>query len=102
MSTFRAALDLKGVFDELAKAEEEGITEERKRELEDQAAEKGLRALFKSTKLEVESVIREVCDRVLYDSALTKQTQRLRADALEIVGNVYMQTKPDAEEETSS
>ena len=40
-STVRAALDLKSVFEELARAEEEGITEERKRELEEQAAEKG-------------------------------------------------------------
>lgn len=93
VSTFRAALELKSVFDELQKAEDEGITEERKKQLEDQAAEKGLRALFKSAKLEVESVIREVSDRVLYDSSITKQTQRLRADALGMVGDVYMQTQ---------
>ncbi|WFD25125.1 hypothetical protein MNAN1_000088 [Malassezia nana] len=64
-STFHAALELKKVFEELAKAEDEGITEERKKQLEDEAAEKGLRALFKSAKLEVESIVREVCDRVL-------------------------------------
>ena len=93
VSTFRAALELKSVFDELQKAEDEGITEERKKQLEDQAAEKGLRALFKTAKLEVESVIREVSDRVLYDSSITKQTQRLRADALGMVGDVYMQTQ---------
>ncbi|PKI82970.1 hypothetical protein MVES_002810 [Malassezia vespertilionis] len=59
VSTVRAALDLKSVFEEIARAEEEGITEERKKQLEDVAAEKGMRALFKSAKLEVESVIRE-------------------------------------------
>lgn len=41
VSTVRAALELKSVFEEMAKAEEQGITEERKKQLEDQAAEKG-------------------------------------------------------------
>ena len=95
VSTFRAALDLKSVFDELAKAEEEGITEERKKQLEDKAAEKGLHALFKSAKLEIESIIRDVCDRVLYDTRLSRQTQKLRADALGIVGHVYVHVQSD-------
>ncbi|WFD18437.1 hypothetical protein MCAP1_000640 [Malassezia caprae] len=60
VSTLHAALELKKVFEELAKAEEEGITEERKKQLEDKAAEKGLRTLFKSAKLEVESIVRDV------------------------------------------
>ena len=95
VSTFRAALDLKSVFDELAKAEEEGITEARKQHLEDEAAEKGLHALFKSAKLEIESIIRDVCDRVLYDTRLSRQTQKLRADALGIVGHVYVHVQSD-------
>jgi len=37
----RAALELKSVFEELAKAEESGLSEERRKELEDQAASKG-------------------------------------------------------------
>ena len=41
VSTVRAALELKNVFEELSKAEEQGITEARKRQLEDEAAEKG-------------------------------------------------------------
>jgi len=41
VSTLHAALELKKVFEELAKAEDEGITEERKKQLEDMAAEKG-------------------------------------------------------------
>lgn len=42
VSTVRAALELKSVFEELAKAEEQGITEERKKQLEEDAAQKGL------------------------------------------------------------
>lgn len=41
VSTVRAALELKSVFEELAKAEEQGITEERKKQLEEDAAQKG-------------------------------------------------------------
>lgn len=41
------ALELKRVFDELAAAEKTGISPEEKRKLEEQAAEKGLQALFK-------------------------------------------------------
>lgn len=96
VSTVRAALELKQVFEELAKAEEQGITEERKKQLEEAAASKGMRALFKGAKLEVESVIREVAERVLYDQAVGKETQRLRATALGIVGEVYASVKADA------
>ncbi|SOV09022.1 related to DnaJ-like protein [Ustilago sp. UG-2017a] len=98
VSTVRAALELKKVFEELAKAEESGITVERKRELEEQAAEKGMRALFKGAKLEVESVIREVSEAVLYDGSVGKETQRLRAQALGIVGEIYMSIKKGNED----
>ena len=93
-STVRAALELKSVFEELGRAEEEGITEERRRELEEQAAEKGMSALFKGAKLEVESVVREVAERVVADAAVSRATQRLRAEALGIVGDVFMQAAP--------
>lgn len=131
VSTVRAALELKSVFAELAKAEESGITEERKRELEEKAATKGMQALFKGASLEVESVIREVCERVLYGDAAagttsssstsssssssqangnassggnsvavietpSKETQRLRAVALGIVGTVFTEVKANA------
>lgn len=95
VSTVRSALELKSVFEELKKAEEssEGISEEKRKELEEKAAQKGLQALFKGTTLEVESIIREVCERVLYDSTIGKDGQRLRAVALGIVGQVYSETK---------
>ncbi|CAD6884306.1 unnamed protein product [Tilletia controversa] len=95
VSTVRAALEVKSVFEELQKAEnsESGLTEERRRQLEEAAAEKGMRALFKGAKLEVESVIREVTEKVLYDANVSKETQRLRALALGIVGEVYSNVK---------
>jgi hypothetical protein len=48
VSTLRAALDLKQVFEQIQAAEAAGnLSPEEKKRLEDQAAEKGVQALFK-------------------------------------------------------
>lgn len=48
MSTLKAAIELKNVFDQIQAAEKAGnLNDEEKRKLEEQAAEKGLQALFK-------------------------------------------------------
>jgi len=70
VSTVRAALELKAVFDQIQAAEKNGnLSEAERKKLEEQAAEKGLSTLFKGAKLEIESVLREVCDRILLPSA---------------------------------
>lgn len=88
-STVRSALELKAIFEELQKAEQNGLSEEKKKELEEKAATKGIAALFKSAKLEVESVIREVCERVLSEKGLSEIQLERRAEALQILGEVY-------------
>jgi hypothetical protein len=48
VSTLRAAIKLKSVFDQIQAAEKAGnLSPEEKKRLEEQAAEKGLQALFK-------------------------------------------------------
>lgn len=48
VSTLRSAIELKSVFDQIQAAEKAGnLSPEEKRRLEEQAAEKGLQALFK-------------------------------------------------------
>jgi hypothetical protein len=48
VSTLRSAIELKAAFDQIQAAEKAGnLTPEEKQRLEDQAAEKGMRALFK-------------------------------------------------------
>ena len=48
MSTLRSAIELKAVFDQIQAAEQSGsLSAEEKKKLEEQAAEKGLQALFK-------------------------------------------------------
>ncbi|EIM80660.1 DnaJ-domain-containing protein [Stereum hirsutum FP-91666 SS1] len=99
VSTLRSAIELKAVFDQIQAAEQNGnmSPEERKR-LEDSAAEKGIQALFKGTKLEVESVLRETCDRVLGDPNITREKAQLRAIALQILGQAYMTVQKEQDE----
>jgi uncharacterized coiled-coil DUF342 family protein len=48
VSTLRSAIELKAVFDQIQQAEQTGnLSPEEKKRLEEQAAEKGLHALFK-------------------------------------------------------
>ncbi|GAA5951088.1 hypothetical protein JCM3765_004677 [Sporobolomyces pararoseus] len=103
VSTVRSAYALKDVFEAIQKAEESGVSVEEKKKLEDKAAQMGLHALFKGAKLEVESVIREVCDRVLSPTGVEDTTTssgavsgkvplatlRKRAVALGILGEVF-------------
>jgi hypothetical protein len=52
VSTVRSAMELKAVFDQIQAAERDGnLSPEEKRKLEEQAAEKGLQALFKASRI---------------------------------------------------
>ncbi|TCD67705.1 hypothetical protein EIP91_012001 [Steccherinum ochraceum] len=98
VSTLRSAIELKNVFEQIQAAERAGnLSPEERRRLEEQAAEKGLQALFKGTKLEIESVLRETCDRVLEDPAIPRDKSLLRAVALQILGEAYMAVQKDEE-----
>jgi curved DNA-binding protein CbpA len=100
VSTLRSALELKSVFEQIQAAEKAGnLSPEEKKKLEDQAAEKGLKALFKGAKLEIELVLRETCDIVLdpgpSPSAASQTTANMRAVALQILGEAYASVKKD-------
>jgi X-domain of DnaJ-containing len=49
--------------------------------------------LAQGTKLEIESVLREVCDRILGDPQLSRDKLQLRAVALQMLGEAYMSVK---------
>ena len=56
----------------------------------------GLQVLFKVTLLEVESVLRDVCDRVLVvGSDGSREKVLLRVIALQVLGEAYMGVKHD-------
>ncbi|KAI0028656.1 DnaJ-domain-containing protein [Vararia minispora EC-137] len=99
VSTLRSAIELKAVFDQIQAAEQSGsLDPEEKKRLEEQAAEKGLQALFKGAKLEIESILRETCDRVLDNPNIPRHSAHLRAVALQILGQAYMDVRKGEEE----
>lgn len=72
-------------------AEEEA---ELSRKLEQEAATKGMEALWMGSKLEVQSVIREVCDVVLAEE-VERERRRRRCIALDALGEVYESVRPE-------
>ncbi|KAJ3299956.1 hypothetical protein HK104_005653 [Borealophlyctis nickersoniae] len=83
--------------EEEAEEEESSPQEQELRQkLEYEAASKGMEALWRGSKLEVESVLREVCDQVLGDEkSAGREVRRRRAEALKTLGEVYLSAKPD-------
>lgn len=51
--------------------------------------------------MEIESVLRETCDRVLDDPAIPPAKSQLRAVALQVLGDAYAAVKKDAGAEDS-
>ncbi|CAO3628656.1 unnamed protein product [Cunninghamella blakesleeana] len=101
VGTLRTALDLQSSFSELQKADEKGLSEEERQKLEEEAAAKGLQAIWRGSKLEVESVLRDVCDKVLNDATATKETRKERAVGLKMIGAIYQKVKLEASPETN-
>ena len=99
VSTLRAAVELKGVFDKLQQAEQSGLSPEAIKKLEEQAAEQGMRTLWKGAKLEVESVIRETCDKVLNDPSVPDKKRYLRSVALKTMGEAFVAQPKEGEDE---
>ncbi|OZJ06248.1 hypothetical protein BZG36_00841 [Bifiguratus adelaidae] len=99
VGTLRSAMDLQNSFNELQKAEENGtLTPEQRAKLEEAAAQKGLKAIWRGSKLEVEGVLRDVCDKVLGDSTVSKEVCRKRAMGLKVIGAIFEKVKPSEDQ----
>jgi hypothetical protein len=70
------------------------LTDEEKRRLEADTASKSMEALWRATKLEIESIERAVCDRVLNDSSCSREVRRYRCKALLKIGELWQQASP--------
>jgi hypothetical protein len=102
--TIKTAASLQSTFTKLQDLEKKKekadaeLTEkelQERQKLEHEAAVKGMEALWKGTKFEVESVLREVCDRVLGDANVDIEIRRRRAVALQVLGQVYQSVQGD-------
>src|SRR5690606_15895807 len=77
----------------------EDWTDEKKAEFERRVTGKILAAAWRGSKMEISSVLREVCDKVLNDPKvpLTKRVER--AHALVMVGTIFMAAERDPDDE---
>ena len=91
-NTISSAIDAQMTMEEMAKAEEKGgeeWTDERRQEYERRVTGKILTAAWRGSKFEIQSVLRDVCDEVLYDKNVPMSKRLERAQALIISGEIY-------------
>lgn len=100
VGTARTIVDLHVSFNKLKDLEKKtqdgdsltAAEEDQKQKLEYEAAQKGMEALWRVSKSEVENTLKAVCDRVLSGSQ-DKQILRRRAIALRALGEIYYNVK---------
>jgi hypothetical protein len=59
---------------------------------------KGLEAIWRGSKLEIEGVLRDVCDLTLTDTKCSEQEMMNRLQALGIIAKIYESVTADEEE----
>ena len=95
-STISTAIDAQLTMEEMAKMEEKGgedWTDEKKAEYERRVTGKILAAAWKGSRFEIQSVLRDVCDKVLNDKSVRLEKRMERAQALVLCGTVYQQVR---------
>ncbi|KAL9010027.1 MAG: hypothetical protein Q9173_005000 [Seirophora scorigena] len=101
-STISTAIDAQLTMEEMAKMEEKGgedWTDEKKAEYEKRVTGKILAAAWKGSRYEIQSVLRDVCDKVLNDRHIKMEKRVERAHALIISGTIYQNAQRDPDEE---
>ena len=91
-NTISTAIDAQLTMEEMAKAEEKGgedWTDEKKAEYEKRVTGKILAAAWKGSRFEIQSVLRDVCDKILNDKHVKMEKRIERAHALVISGKIY-------------
>ncbi|KAJ8099184.1 X-domain of DnaJ-containing-domain-containing protein [Lipomyces tetrasporus] len=101
-NTISSALDAQSTIQDMTKAEEkagDSWTDEVKAEYERRVLGKILNAAWSGSRYEIQGVLRDVCDRVLEDKAVSPRTRMLRAEALETIGRVFKAAERNADED---
>ena len=91
-STVSSAISAQMEIEEMAKMEEKGgeeWTDERKAEYEKRVTGKILAAAWRGSRYEITGVLREVCDKILYDKKVKPEKRLERAEALMIIGQIF-------------
>lgn len=98
-NTVSSALDTQSYVNDMAKLEHEGeISPERQAEMETTLLGKVISAVWMGSRFEIQGILREVCDRVLYDKKVSLQKRLQRAEALLMIGRIFKNTYRSPEE----
>lgn len=100
--TVSSAISAQMEIEEMARAEEKGgeeWTDEKRAEYEKRVTGKILAAAWRGSRFEVQGVLRDVCDKVLYDKRVKLDKRVERAHALVIIGEMFAKAERDPEEE---
>ncbi|BFZ55386.1 to Saccharomyces cerevisiae djp1 (YIR004W) [Savitreella phatthalungensis] len=99
--TISVAVDASMMAQKMQKMEEKGeeLTEEDRALFEQEMTGKVLAATWGGTRFEIGGVLREVCDNVLNSKAVSKDRRLARAQAMLMMGEVFILAKPDSEDE---
>ncbi|KAG0132822.1 X-domain of DnaJ-containing-domain-containing protein [Tuber indicum] len=100
--TISTAIDAQMTMEEMAKMEEKGgedWTDEKKAEYERKVTGKILAAAWRGSRFEIQSVLREVCDKVLNDKNVPLNKRVERAHALIMIGTIFKNAERDPDEE---
>lgn len=91
-TTISTVIDAQLTMEEMAKLEEKGgetWTDEMRAEYSVKVTGKLLAAAWRGSKLEIQGVLRDVCDKVLGDKRIKLEKRVERAQAMIIAGNIY-------------
>lgn len=100
--TVSSAISAQMEIEEMARAEEKGgedWTDEKKAEYEKRVTGKILAAAWKGSRFEITGVLRDVCDKVLYDKKVKIEKRIERAQALVMIGEMFAKAERDPDEE---
>jgi X-domain of DnaJ-containing len=98
-TTISTAIDAQVTMEEMARLEEKGgedWTDERKAEYEKRVTGKILAAAWRGSKFEIQSVLREVCEKVLNDKNVRLEKRVQRAEGLVIIGDMFSKVSPSS------
>lgn len=101
-NTISSAIDAQQTMEDMARMEEKGgedWNDERRAEYERRVTGKILNAAWRGSKFEIQSVLRDVCDAVLYDKKVPLNKRLERAQALVLMGDIFNKAARSAEEE---
>ncbi|KAJ4131763.1 DnaJ-like protein [Fusarium equiseti] len=101
-NTISSAIDAQQTMEDMAKMEQKGgedWTDEKRAEYERRVTGKILTAAWRGSKFEIQSVLREVCDSILNDKKVPLNKRLERAQALVLIGDVFVRAERSPEEE---